>query len=183
MRSEPQLLEALRSRERAQREQGEAELFATFLPRVRAILSRIVGSGADLDDAVQETFIDIFRGLPKFDGRAALGTWIYRITLRRGWKVSARQQAHRKKHSDAASSDPPPSATQDPTEVETRELACRIEVALTKLDYDHRSILAMSAFQGLGSTEIADTLGIPVGTVHSRLSRAREKLRAHLGMK
>ena len=65
--------------------------------------------------------------------------------------------------------------------VSTSVGSCEIEDALTKLDYDHRSILAMSAFEGLTSAEIADTLGIAVGTVHSRLSRAREKLRQLLG--
>jgi RNA polymerase sigma-70 factor (ECF subfamily) len=138
----------------------------------------VVGSsGADLEDAVQEAFIDIFRGLPHFEGRSGLGTWIYRVALRRGWKCSARRKAKRDKEVGcealvASAQSPSPGS-----DLRTRELARRLQGALDQLSFEHRSIIALSGIEGLSPAEVAATLGVPVGTVHSRLSRARAKLR------
>lgn len=64
LQSDTDLLGALRCNDPAQRENAEARLFKSFQPRISAVLSGVVESGADLDDAVEETFIDVFRGLP-----------------------------------------------------------------------------------------------------------------------
>lgn len=182
MESEEKILDALRSGNKRDRDQAENSIYESFQPRVRAILSRVVGTGADLDDAVQEAFIDVFRGLPKFQGRSGIGTWIYRIALRRGWKWSARQQATRKQQVENPG---PIENTSDPdaaSDIHTREMARRFEAAIQELDYKHRSVIALSGLEGLTPNEIAKTLGIPVGTVHSRLSRARATLKSILNV-
>ena len=97
METEAAILDALRSKDRKERERAEFAVFQQYHSRVRAILSRVVGPGAGLDDAVQEAFIDVFRGLSRFEGRSGLGTWIYRVALRRGWKCAARQKAARER--------------------------------------------------------------------------------------
>lgn len=184
METEATLIDALRSRDRKTRERAESDLYREFQPRVRGLLSRVVGSGPDLDDAVQEAFIDVFRGLPRFEGRSNLGTWIYRVALRRGWKQASRQEKTRKRqvedeavvnHTSASSAGPR-------KELEAREMARRLEVALTELPYEFRTVIALSGLEGFTPTEVAETLGIPVGTVHSRLSRARAKLKERLAL-
>ncbi|MEQ8765409.1 MAG: sigma-70 family RNA polymerase sigma factor [Planctomycetota bacterium] len=171
------LLERLRSKDRDVRQAAESELFQTFAPRIRAVLSRIVGSGPELDDAMQESFVDVFRGLPSFQGRSGLGTWIYRVALRRGWKCSAREH-HKRSWQVTAEALPEPETRMPPAEaLEAKELAQRFEVALRRLDFDQRNVLALSASRDLSPQEIAETLGVPVGTVHSRLSRARTRLK------
>ncbi len=172
---------SLRSTREDERERAERELYQHYEPRIRTVLSRIVGPGAILDDAVQETFVDIFSGLAHFEGRSRLDTWIYRVTLRRGWKVSKRESRRRANPLDKAAALFSRNASPSET-AESRELAERLQTALTKLDFDQRSVLALSACHDLSPTEIAETLGIAVGTVHSRLSRARSKLERLLGI-
>ncbi len=177
MDTESALLEGLRSADPVERDRAGFGIFQQYQPQVRALLVRVVGPGADLDDAVQEAFIDIFRGLPHFEGRSGLGTWIYRVALRRGWKYSARQKTKRDREvgSEAlVGNAPSPSQGSD---LRTRELARRLQSALDQLSFEHRSIIALSGIEGLPPEEVAATLGVPVGTVHSRLSRARAKLK------
>ena len=175
--SDTKLLKGLRSSDRAERQGAERELFEFYEPRVRRVLSRIVGVGADLDDAVQETFVDVFRGLTKFEGRSQLGTWIYRVALRRGWKCSQREKAARERRVAVDSVAEPAVGPTSSEALEAREMARRLEAALLQLSFDQRSIIALSADEGLAPAEIAATLGVAVGTVHSRLSRARSRLR------
>jgi len=180
MMPEDKLLAAFRSGNKRERNQAESSIYESFQPRVRAILSKVVGTGPDLDDAVQEAFIDVFRGLPKFQGRSGIGTWIYRVALRRGWKWSARQQAMRQKQLENPGPIDNTSHPDAGSDIHTREMARMFEAALKQLDYKHRSVIALSGLEGLTPKEIAKTLGIPVGTVHSRLSRARDTLKTIL---
>lgn len=167
----------LRAEDGAARRRAEEQLLLHYSPRIRSILSRIVPR-SHLDDAVQEAVMDILRGLPSFTGEAKLSTWIYRVTLRRGWKSSARATREIKRGQDAAASaTPEPTASRPSASVERDELASQLEQALATLDFAQRSVLALSAFEGLEAKEVAETLGIPVGTVHSRLSRARAQLK------
>jgi RNA polymerase sigma-70 factor, ECF subfamily len=177
METEAAILDALRSADRKEKSRAEFEIFQQYQPRVRSILSRVVGPGAGLDDAVQEAFIDIFRGLPRFEGRSGLGTWIYRVAMRRGWKCAASQKARQQKELGSEALVDHAAGSAPGGDLKTREMARRLECALGQLSFEHRSIIAMSGLEGLSPAEVAATLGIPVGTVHSRLSRAREKLK------
>ena len=181
MEAEAAMLESLRSSDPREKNRGEFEIFRHYQPKIRALLAKVVGPGAGLDDAVQEAFIDIFRGLPRFQGRSGLGTWIYRVALRRGWKCSALQKARREKEigNEALMANTP--STTSGSDLRTREMARRLQAALDQLSFEHRSIIALSGLEGLSPAEVAATLGIPVGTVHSRLSRARGKLKELLG--
>lgn len=182
MENESDILHALRSKESKRREWAESEIYNHFKVQVYAILSRIVVPNADLDDAVQEAFIDVFRGIAKFEGRSGLGTWIYRVALRRGWKYAAKRKATRKKEIENLSLVENTSGQISNTDLKTREMAKRLEEAMKKLNYEQRSIIALSGLEGLTPTEIAKTMGVPVGTVHSRLSRARAKLKSFLNL-
>jgi len=160
-------------------------VFDRYEASVERVLRRLLGR--DLEDCLQEVFVDVLRGLAGFEGRAALSTWVYRVALRRGWKCLAERRRHRAHGRRGDDDDIPveqvPARSASVVEhLETAELACRFEQALERLDLEQRTVLAMSAAQGLGPPEIAAVLGVPVGTVHSRLHRARERMRELLGI-
>ena len=174
-------LSRLRDSETAVRRTAERELFERFQSPIERMLRRLLGH--DTDDCVQEVFIDVFRGLQAFEGRSRLSTWVYRVALRRGWKCLAERRRREKRTADDGLVEhvPAPGETVE-AQLETSELAQRFEQALDRLDLDQRTVMALSAIDGLGPPEIADVLGVPVGTVHSRLHRARNRMRELLGL-
>jgi RNA polymerase sigma-70 factor (ECF subfamily) len=177
------LVEALRGRDARARRDAEHALFERFRAPVERIMRRMLGD--DSDDCVQEALVDVFRGLRTFEGRSRLSTWIYRVALRRAWKCAATRKRRERGRVDGdelvvrATS----AAADAPTRLAASELAQRFGVALQRLDLDQRTVMSLSALEGLGPTEIAEVLGVPVGTVHSRTSRARERLRKLLGIR
>ena len=177
---EARLLARLRDGESAVRRGAERELFARFHLPLERMLARLLGH--DVDDCLQETFVDVLRGMPAFEGRAKLSTWVYRVALRRAWKCLAerRRMAERTHQADGRIEGLPASGVTAQDRLEAAELAQRFERALDRLDLDQRTVMALSAIDGLGPAEIAEVLGVPVGTVHSRLHRARERLREWL---
>jgi len=178
------LLADLRSRDSAVRRIAEHALFERFRAPVDRLLRRMLGH--DTDDCLQEVFVDVFRGIASFEHKARLSTWIYRIALRRAWKCAAvrrRGQRGREQGDVLVEHAVAPGATEDlGAAVASEELAHRFARALQLLDLDQRTVLALSAIDGLGPREIAEVLGLPVGTVHSRLSRARAHMRRLLGL-
>lgn len=182
------LLTRWRQARGAARDAAERELFERFLPAVERLLGRLLG--ADREDCVQEAFLDVFAGLAAFEGRARLSTWIYRVALRRGWKCLARRRRALRGRGTAGDDDDaavdveqlPAVTPSAASRLEGAELARRFEQALDRLDLDQRTVLALAAVEGLGPAQIAEVLGLPVGTVHSRLHRARERMRELLGL-
>lgn len=180
--AEDRLLARLRDRDPQVRRVAEGELIEQHHGSVEALLRRMVGS--DREDCVQEVFVDVIRGLPTFSGRSRLSTWIYRIAVRRAWKCLAERRRH------AVGRDHDPELVEravDPNavvaeQVDAAVLARRFQLALEHLDVDQRTVLALTVVDGFGPPEIGEVLGIPVGTVHSRLHRARARLRELLGI-
>ena len=176
------LLDALRSKNAATRRAAEHDVFARFHPSVDRLMRRMLGR--DADDCVQEALVDVFRGLPRFEGRAKLSTWVYRVALRRAWKCIAARSRHRAvtEASDDALASAPGRGAEAQDGLARDELARRFEAALAQLDVGQRTVMSLAAIEGLEPVDIADVLGVAVGTVHSRMSRARERLRALLGI-
>jgi RNA polymerase sigma-70 factor (ECF subfamily) len=145
---------------------------------------RLLGDREEARDLAQDVFLQVFRTLGRFEGRSSLKTWIYRITVnqcrnrQRWWRRRRRDRAlslEQLKPADEARLVAPGDAPfQD---VERRELALRVQAALLKISFDHRSILVLREVEGMSCEEIATTLGLPEGTVKSRLARARDGLR------
>jgi RNA polymerase sigma-70 factor (ECF subfamily) len=175
-----QLLAGLRSRSAASRHASETALFERFRRPVEGIMRRMLGP--DLDDCVQEAFVDVFRGLGDFEGRSRLSTWIYRVALRRAWKCSAARAREAHHLQDDATRLVADTSQDTDQRLAADELARRFGEALLRLDLDQRSVMSLSALEGLGPAEIAEVLGVPVGTVHSRMSRARARLAELLGV-
>ncbi len=148
----------------------------------------LLGDPQEALDLSQEVFLRVFRVLHTFHGRSSLRTWIYRIVInqasnrRRWWRRRHRAQQvpldeHARVHGDPVES----RAFAQPDRVaQQHEAAGRVWQAMDALPLDQRSILLLREIEGLSYEEIAGSLGVAVGTVKSRLARARKLLRQTL---
>ena len=146
--------------------------------RLFALCRRITGSDADGADAAQEALLAIVRGLPRFDGRAQFSTWAYRVTtnvcldeLRRRRRRPVVGLGDRDEHDDIA--DPSDDAPLLDEQVGDR---LDLDAALAQLPTDFRAAVVLRDLCQLDYAEISDVLGIPPGTVRSRISRGRVAL-------
>ena len=163
------------------------ELVSTHQRMVFALALHLLGSRDEALDLSQEVFLRVFRTLPRFRGQSALRTWIYRIVVnqarnrQRWWRRRFRSNQvsldeHMRQCGDLAS-------TQEVSPdrlVASKETADRIWRALEHLPFEQRTAVILREVDGLTYEEIAYTLGVAVGTVKSRLTRARYALRAEL---
>ncbi len=134
--------------------------------------------GADLDDAAAEVFANVYRALPGFQGRSALGTWIYQIAFRTLRKFRARASRHRTSEMTIEPADvgqrPPEQASID------GESKQRIWKAVAALEPRQAMAVELCYRRGWGLEQIAETMSCPVGTVKTLLFRARDHLRRSL---
>lgn len=169
---ESALVARTRDRSAFEREAAFTEVFTNFRGGVLSLCLHLTGNASDAEDAAQEVFLVVFRDLPRFRGESRLSTWIYRIAVRVAFRVKA-------KHPRTVPLDrEPPVETPDPAL--QRERSGQVALALERLSADHRTVLALFSLDGLSHREIAETLGIPEGTVWSRLHLARKRLAAEL---
>lgn len=139
-------------------------------------------------DLSQEVFLQVFRMLPRFRGQSTLRTWIYRIVVnqaknrQRWWRRRFRSaQVSLDEHVESHGELPSPVNGSSPDRMLGRkELALRLKAALLGLPFDQRSAIVLREIEGLSYDEIAYSQGVAVGTVKSRLARARDVLRAEL---
>jgi RNA polymerase sigma-70 factor (ECF subfamily) len=164
------------------------ELVAEHQRMVFHLALHLLGDHDEALDLSQEVFLNVFRTIGRFRGQSALRTWIYRIVIN---QVRNRQRWWRRRHrSEQVSLEeriethgdlPSASVQAEPDRVfSQRELAARIWAALGRLPCDQRTVMVLREIDGLSYDEIAFSLGVAVGTVKSRLTRAREALRAQL---
>jgi len=148
----------------------------------------LLGDPQEAADLSQEVFLRVFRTLSQFRGRSALRTWIYRIVVN---QASNRQRWWRRRHrSQQVALDDPAASFGELAEsrsfampdkvLQQNETASRVRAALDHLPFDQRAVLVLREIDGLSYEEIATSLGVAVGTVKSRLARARENLRETL---
>jgi len=139
-------------------------------------------------DVSQEVFLRVFRTLAQFRGQSTLRTWIYRIVVnqasnrQRWWRRRRRSQQvaldeHTATHGELAEAR---SFAQPDSVLAQHEAAARVWGALDALPFDQRAVVVLREIDGLSYEEIATSLGVAVGTVKSRLARARESLRLAL---
>ena len=171
---EDELLVRLRDGSRAARDAAFAELVSHFRRPLLGMCLNLTGDPADAEDALQDVLLAVHRGLRRFRGEARLSTWIYRIAVR----VALRVKSHRRSHVPLDQDLPAP---RNPDPVARRERAQQIHRAVARLPAEHRVVLTLFAVRGLRHREIAEVVGIPEGTVWSRLHHARRKLAAELG--
>jgi RNA polymerase sigma-70 factor (ECF subfamily) len=163
----------------ARARRGDAQALGALIRHyqgpVYALCARLmVGRGGVGDDVAQESFIRICRGLPRFDpaGGARLSTWILTVATRTC--LNAIRDGQR-----TPLPDPGPDAAPDDPErtASERQLRRRVEAAMTALPEDQRAVLVLRAYHDFDYDEIAAAVGVEVGTVKSRLARARAALK------
>lgn len=144
---------------------------------VHAVCARIVVDSGGAEDATQEAMLAVARGLRRFDGRSSLGTWIYRVATNAA--LDEVRRVGRRPRPTVVATDGDSRVTPGPEEAIA--ISDELSRALQTLDPEIRATMALRHVVGLDYAEIARTLGVPIGTVRSRLSRGREALRGLLG--
>jgi RNA polymerase sigma-70 factor (ECF subfamily) len=161
---------------------GDHDAFTMLMQRhedrVFAVCLRLMGSRSMALDATQETFLALYRKAHQYRATAAVGTWLYRIAINTCYDL-LRKEKRRPSEPLPPYLDPADAAAEDPfTSV---ELGAPIRAALASLSPDFRAVVIMSDIEGYTLPEVAETLELPVGTVKSRLFRARRQLAQQLG--
>jgi len=172
---EREILAAARGGDRRALEEAFGRIFERYRERVFAVCLRLTGNAADAEDAVQECFVDVLRGLPGFRGESQVFTWVYRIAIRAASRVRARRGTAVELAAEPAAAEREP--------LEEKEALARLLAELARLPLEHRAVLALCAIEGRDTKRVAEILGIPAGTVWSRLHRARELLRERLAQR
>jgi RNA polymerase sigma-70 factor, ECF subfamily len=159
---------------------GEAMAFQRLAERYAAPLWRsAMALGKDghwAEDLAQETLVEAWRSLHRFDGRCRFSTWLYGILRHRFLKGLKNQNAVRLAASDALGQEPCTACLPDRS-AELSEDAQRVRQAVADLPEEHRQVVELRFFAGASLDDIAAALDCPLGTVKSRLHNALEKLR------
>ncbi len=185
---EADLVERCRGADRA----AFGRLIALHQDRVYNVCLRMCGSLSDAEDYTQEAFIMAMRSIDRFDGRSRFYTWMFRIAM--NVVISGKRKGDRpavRSLDDGRMADDEPGrwALRDsladresgPLEqAALREEHAKVMAALAELDEEHRAAVILRDVESLDYSEIAEVLGVAVGTVKSRLHRARMALRERL---
>lgn len=169
------------------------EMVTRYWDRIYAMVNQLLRNTQDAEEVTQDAFIRAHRGLERFRGDSSFSTWLYQIATNlarnRYWYW------WRRKRDRSISFDQPLTADSEttlaevfPSEIEspqdatiTQELVDRVAECMELLNEKHREVLTLRNVQNLSYEEIASILDISVGTVKSRIARARESLRERLG--
>ncbi len=164
---------------------GERAAFETLLAeyevRLYRLALRFTGNASDAEELTQEIFVAVYRSIGSFKGHSALGTWIYRVGMNHCLEYRRKRRLevtpYDEEHAVASTN-----WRDDPAQVAERtDLASHVEAALKELSPLHRDVVVLHQLQGLTYPEVAEILGVPIGTVKSRLSNAFRRLRDLLG--
>jgi RNA polymerase sigma-70 factor (ECF subfamily) len=158
---------------------GDALAFATLIERhdrsLRALAFRLLGDRDLMDDALQEAYLKAFQSLPRFRGQSTIATWLYRVVYNTCLDELRRGRANRTATLDLTAVTAP---ERDPAETASARSA--LAEALASLVPEQRAAVLLVDAEGLDYRAAAEILGVGVGTVASRLSRARAVLRRAL---
>ena len=162
---------------------GDTRAFEALVTPLEGMVWRVcfhmMGNTADAEDAAQDAMLRAWRGLPGYNGRAEFSSWLYRVAVTACLDALRRRKARPAASLDAlgeAGFDPPDAAPLPEEAVLHHERQEDLRRALSRLPEDQRVPLVLYAVEGRPYEEIGELLGLPAGTVKSRISRAREKL-------
>jgi RNA polymerase sigma-70 factor (ECF subfamily) len=165
-------------------------VYAEFHPRILRYLARMIGFD-EAEDAAQEVFAKVSRGLPEFRSESQLSTWIYRIATNTAtdrvrsaqYRLSARSSSLEESCESEPANMPAPGACSAETQTIRDEMSGCVRGLLTELPEDYRTVLVLSEMEDLKDREIAEILGLKLQAVKIRLHRARARLRQSLETK
>jgi RNA polymerase sigma-70 factor (ECF subfamily) len=162
-------------------------LVAKYHRKVLRLISRLVRDPAEVEDIAQETFIKAYRALPQFRAESAFYTWLYRIAVntaknylsasnRRPIPMSDLMRADDEDDSSMPSFEPSVDVQTPDSVLLSREIAKTVEQAMEALPADLRTAVMLREIEGLSYEEIAAAMNCPIGTVRSRIFRARDAI-------
>jgi RNA polymerase sigma-70 factor (ECF subfamily) len=166
--------------------QGRSEAFGELVRRYQDRLYntayRLVGNAEDAQDVVQEAFLSAYQSLGGFKGDSLFFTWLYRIAVNTAISLKRKQRVALSIHSDpdqAGVVEPldPSEESRPEHAAEQAEEERRVHQALGRLSPEHRTVLVLKEMEGQKYEAMAELLGVPIGTIRSRLHRARLELR------
>ena len=163
-------------------------LVVKYQRKLGRLLSRLVRDPSEVEDVTQEAFIKAYRALPSFRGDSAFYTWLYRIGINtaKNYLVAMGRRAPTSTGFDNEEAEGFEDAEQlrDSTTPETellgKEVAATVNSAVAALPEDLRTAITLREIEGLSYEEIANVMNCPIGTVRSRIFRAREAIAADL---
>ena len=157
------------------------ELVSRYQDRVYNTVYRLLNNAEDARDVVQEAFLSAYQSLHSFKGDALFFTWLYRIAVNTAISHKRKQRPFLRLQTteDGPTTDPldPSDANRPEHGMEIADEERRVQEALSRLSSEHRTVLIMKDMEGQKYEDMAEILQIPIGTVRSRLHRARLELR------
>jgi RNA polymerase sigma-70 factor, ECF subfamily len=157
-------------------------LVTRYQNRLYNTIFRLVDNSEDAQDVVQEAFLNAYQSLDSFKGDSLFFTWLYRIAVNTAISYKRKQRVMAR--IDAGRNGEPGIEPLDPSELnrpgfglEQEEQGHRVQRALARLSPEHRAVLVMKDMEGQKYETLAEVLQVPIGTVRSRLHRARLELR------
>ena len=167
--------------------QGDERAFQLLVERyeakVAATVIGMLGRGPEAEDVGQETFIRLYRSLDRFRGDSSLGTYVTRIAINQSLKALEKRRTWRQRFFSPRSNEDfvPEAVAERDTTLEEGERREFIDRALQSLSPDHRAVVVLRMMEEYSTRETAEILGMPQGTVMSRLKRAIDLLRENVG--
>lgn len=178
MKNELELIEAAKQGDSA----AFGQLVGMFQDRLYHAMVHICGSPAEAEDVVQETLVQAFFRLDTFQQKSSLYTWLYRIAINRAINRKRRERGDLsvEQHQQETGSEPLDPRDSPGENLLRQERARQVQAALAKLSEEYRTVMVLREIEGFSYETIAEIVGISVGTVRSRLHRARSQLRQTL---
>ncbi len=162
--------------------EGDGPAFQKLVERHGAGLFRLacglVNNPSDAEDVVQETFLGAFRALARFEGRSSVRTWLGQILVRQAAALRRSRRTRWMASLERTELETPASTVAGPEQAGQSQ---DVMMMLERLSPEHREVLVLREFEQMSYDEIAATIGVPRGTVESRLHRARAQMRELLG--
>lgn len=173
---EPQLIERAKAGDAA----AAGEIVERYQRRIYTLCLRILSDTDAAEELTQETLVKALTGLENFDGRSALGTWLHRIATNACFsRIRSDRVRSKGRVPWPESGEPiaPQRVQQGEDRLDAAQRSRLVAAALERINPEHRVVLVLRDVQGLEYEQVAEVLGIPMGTIKSRLFRARAALR------
>ncbi len=163
-------------------------LVLKYQRKIMRLLSRMIREPSEIEDVAQEAFIKAYRALPQFRGESAFYTWLYRIAINtaRNWLAQNNRRPSTpsaQENEDGETFDATDNLTDSSnpeSEMASRQIADTVNKAINDLPEDLRNAIVMREIDGMSYEDIAESMSCPIGTVRSRIFRAREAIATRL---